>query len=103
MTSLAKYKNKILIIIIAFLFFSPVTSKTQNFFSTPQTLVTTEGYISQNAFHSGSSGYLAITAFITDGWHINSPSPPDSYMIPTLLKLKMPDGIIAVKTLYPEA
>lgn len=103
MTSLAKHKNKILIIIIVFLFFAPITSKTQSFFSTPQTLVTTEGHLSQNVFHSGSSGYLAITAFITDGWHINSPSPPDSYMIPTLLKVKMPDGIIAVKTLYPEA
>ncbi len=103
MSNLIKHKNITLIIIIALLFFSPITSKTQDFFSTPQTLVTTEGHLSQNAFHSGSSGYLAITAFITDGWHINSPSPPDSYMIPTLLKVKMPDGIIAVGTLYPEA
>ncbi|MCD6379005.1 protein-disulfide reductase DsbD [bacterium] len=103
MNNLEKHKSKALIIIIAFLLFMPAGSKTQGFFTTPQTLVTTEGHLSQSAFHIGSSGYIAITADITNGWHINSPSPPDAYLIPTRLKVTMPNGITVVNTLYPEA
>ncbi len=75
----------------------------QNLFSTPQSLVRARGHLSASAFHPGSTAYLAVSAEIKAGWHINSSSPPDAYMIPTELKILAPKGIKVLRILYPEA
>ncbi|MDZ7859355.1 MAG: protein-disulfide reductase DsbD [Candidatus Krumholzibacteriota bacterium] len=96
-------KRNILASIIILLILTSVSAAAQGLFTTPKSLVKAEGYLSRNAFHPGSTGYLAIKATIKDGWHINSYSPPDKYLIPTAVKVELPGGITAVKTLYPEA
>lgn len=65
-------------------------------------LVDAEARISLSIFHPGAEGYIAITAAISDGWHINSHQPLESYLIPTVLEIKAPDGIEIVRILYPE-
>ncbi|HMA76883.1 MAG TPA: protein-disulfide reductase DsbD [Candidatus Krumholzibacteriaceae bacterium] len=96
-------KRNILASVIILLILMPVSTPAQDLFTTPESLVEAEGHLSRDAFHPGSTGYLAIKVIIKDGWHINSYSPPDKYLIPTTVKVVMPDGIKAVKTLYPEA
>ena len=64
-------------------------------------LVTTDMGHSLSVFHPGSTGYLAITATIADGWHINANKPLESYLIPSVLDVKASPGIEIVRILYP--
>ncbi|MBD3179784.1 MAG: thioredoxin fold domain-containing protein [Candidatus Latescibacteria bacterium] len=77
-------------------------SKAQNLFNTAQSLVSTEAYLSRDKCHPGSRVHLAVRATIAEGWHINSTSPPDQFMIPTILKVSVPQGVKVEKILYPE-
>jgi thiol:disulfide interchange protein DsbD len=65
-------------------------------------LVTTKMSHSLSVFHPGSVGYIAITAEIADGWHINSNDPLESYLIPSVLEVNAPAGIEIVRILYPQ-
>ncbi len=71
-------------------------------FSQSGNLVDTDGYASLTVFHPGSTGFIAIKGVIKDEWHINSDSPLDKYLIPTILEVTAPDGIIIKGILYPE-
>jgi thiol:disulfide interchange protein DsbD len=74
----------------------------QALFGEVEDLVTARAALSLSKFHPGSTGYLAVTADIIEGWHINSNTPLDEYLIPTVLDLEAPDGIILKGILYPE-
>jgi thiol:disulfide interchange protein DsbD len=71
-------------------------------FSQSGNLVNTDGYTSLTVFHPGSRGFIAVKADIKHEWHINSDSPLDKYLIPTILEINAPDGIIVKGILYPE-
>ena len=64
-------------------------------------LVTTNMSHSLSVFHPGSTGYLAITARIAEGWHINANKPLESYLIPSVLDVQASPGIEIVRILYP--
>ena len=80
----------------------PSTGTAQQLFGMPGELVNARAMLSLSTFHAGSSGYLAMTADIGEGWHINSNDPLESYLIPTILEVKAPEGIEVVRILYPE-
>jgi thiol:disulfide interchange protein DsbD len=64
-------------------------------------LVTIDMSHSLSVFHPGAVGYVAITARIADGWHINSNEPLESYLIPSVLEVESSPGIEIVRLLYP--
>ncbi|HEY5133453.1 MAG TPA: cytochrome c biogenesis protein CcdA [Candidatus Krumholzibacteriaceae bacterium] len=64
-------------------------------------LVTTNMSHSLSVFHPGSTGYVAITATIAEGWHINANKPLESYLIPSVLDVRTSPGIEIVRILYP--
>jgi thiol:disulfide interchange protein DsbD len=80
----------------------PAAVTAQQLFAVPGELVSARAMLSLSTFHAGSSGYLAVTADIGEGWHINSNKPLESYLIPTILEIKAPEGIEIVRILYPE-
>lgn len=65
-------------------------------------LVTARMTHSLSVFHPGATGYVAVTAEIAEGWHINSEKPLESYLIPSVLAISAPEGIEIVRILYPE-
>lgn len=82
--------------------YSPATGAgAQDFFSATGELVTVRAAASLSIFHPGSSGFLAVTADIAEGWHINSHTPRDEYLIPTTLNVTAPAGITIERILYP--
>ncbi len=74
----------------------------QGLFVQLENLVSTEIFRSISVFHPGSTGYIALRVKVKDGWHINSSTPLDKFLIPTMLELKAPDGIEILGILYPE-
>lgn len=80
----------------------PAAGASQQLFAIPGELVSARAMLSLSTFHAGSSGYLAVTADIGEGWHINSNEPLESYLIPTILDVSAPEGIEIVDILYPE-
>jgi len=80
---------------------APVAGNAQGFGFPGGALVTTDMNHSLSVFHPGSVGYVAITADIAAGWHINAEKPLESYLIPTVLAVSAPPGIEIVRLLYP--
>ena len=80
---------------------APVAGNAQGFGFPGGALVTTDMSHSLSVFHPGSVGYVAITADIAAGWHINAEKPLESYLIPTVLAVSAPPGIEIVRLLYP--
>ncbi|MBU8922477.1 MAG: thioredoxin family protein [Bacteroidales bacterium] len=74
----------------------------QGLFSQSENLVSSEAIASLTVFHSGSTGYIAVKATVLDGWHINSNTPLDKFLIPTELVIHVPEGIELLGILYPE-
>ena len=93
--------HKILLALVLWALLS-TSGTAQQLFAIPGELVSARGLLSLSTFHAGSSGYLAVTADIGDGWHINSNEPLESYLIPTILEVTAPEGIEIVRILYPE-
>ena len=89
----------LILIILALI---PAWPSAQSLFQPPGELVETEAKLSLSRFHAGSGGYLAVTAEIAGGWHINSNEPLDEYLIPTRLEVFAPEGIEVEAILYPE-
>ncbi len=88
-----------LIMLISVIAASPALTQ---LFSQSGNLVDTDGYTSLTVFHPGSTGFIAVKAVIKDQWHINSDSPLDKYLIPTVLDITAPEGITIKGVLYPE-
>jgi len=65
-------------------------------------LVEVEIRHSPTVFHPGTTGNIALIADIREGWHINSSSPLDEYLIPTVLEIEVPEGFELLGVLYPE-
>ncbi len=80
---------------------APAACAAQGFDFPAGALVTAEMSHSLSVFHPGSTGYVAITADIAAGWHINAEKPLESYLIPTVLEVSAPAGIEIVRILYP--
>jgi thioredoxin:protein disulfide reductase len=80
---------------------APGSGETQGFGFPGGALVTAEMSHSLTVFHPGSVGFVAITADIAEGWHINAEKPLESYLIPTVLEVSAPAGIEIVRLLYP--
>jgi thiol:disulfide interchange protein DsbD len=81
---------------------APGAGYAQGFDISGGALVTADMSHSLSVFHPGSVGYVAITADIAAGWHINAEKPLESYLIPTVLEVNAPAGIEIVRLLYPE-
>ncbi|MCK4236372.1 MAG: sulfite exporter TauE/SafE family protein, partial [Candidatus Krumholzibacteria bacterium] len=75
----------------------------QDFLQPAGDILSAKAYVSFSNFHPGSSGYLAVTADIEGGWHINSNRPLEEYLIPTVLVVEVPEGIEVIRILYPES
>lgn len=88
--------------LVAIVLLASAASSAQVFFPAADELVTVRAVASLSTFHPKSSGFLAITADIAEGWHINSPVPLDGYLIPTVLEVTAPEGIGIERILYPE-
>jgi thiol:disulfide interchange protein DsbD len=97
-----KHKIRRTIVALIICLALPAAGTSQQLFSVPGELVTARAYLSLSTFHPGSSGYLALSADISDGWHINSSEPLEKYLIPTILEVVAPDGIEVELILYPE-
>jgi thiol:disulfide interchange protein DsbD len=51
----------------------------------------------------GSKAPLHISLRVNKGFHINSHQPNDEFLLPTVVHLDPPQGILIVNTEYPEA
>jgi len=49
----------------------------------------------------GASAIVAVTVSVREGWHINSNSPLDPYLIPTRVTLQLPHGWTADTPAFP--
>jgi cytochrome c biogenesis protein CcdA/thiol-disulfide isomerase/thioredoxin len=56
-----------------------------------------------DAVHSGSTARVALEVTLDPGYHVNSDTPLDDSVIPTLLRLDPPDGISLEGVAFPEA
>jgi thiol:disulfide interchange protein DsbD len=93
------FRTSVLIMLFAATATVPASAQ---LFSQSGNLVDTDGYASLTVFHPGSTGFIAVRTAIKDEWHINSDSPLDKYLIPTLLTVSAPEGIVVKGILYPE-
>jgi len=50
----------------------------------------------------GASATLEVTVVIQDGWHINSHSPLDPFLIPTRIRLALPAGWQVGEAVFPD-
>lgn len=84
------------------LFIAASGSFAQALFPAAEDLVSVKAIASFSKFHPGSTGHVAVTAEIAEGWHINSDKPRDEFLIPTTLEVTAPEGIEIERILYPE-
>ncbi|MDY6839062.1 MAG: cytochrome c biogenesis protein CcdA [Thermodesulfobacteriota bacterium] len=64
-------------------------------------VVRVDAYASHEQIHAGDSFQVAIVATIDSGFHINSNSPIDPYLIPTAVKFDESDDIAFTPASYP--
>ena len=57
----------------------------------------------RTSYAPGGAAQLAATITIENGWHVNSDKPTLEYLIPTQLKLTLPDGWTPAEIAYPAA
>jgi thiol:disulfide interchange protein DsbD len=50
---------------------------------------------------AGASATLVVTVAVSEGWHVNSNTPLEDYLIPTTLTLQLPAGWSADPPVYP--
>jgi thiol:disulfide interchange protein DsbD len=84
------------------LFIAASGSFAQALFPPAEDLVSVKAIASFSKFHPSSTGHVAVTAEIAEGWHINSDKPRDEFLIPTVLEVTAPEGIEIEQILYPE-
>jgi thiol:disulfide interchange protein len=59
-------------------------------------------FTDQGAYHPGATARIAVQASVPQGWHINAHEPLEDFLIPTVLRVDLPEGIRAVEVVYPE-
>ncbi len=64
-------------------------------------VVKAKPYVSLDRVPRGKDFEVAIVATIHEGYHMNSHHPLDSYLIPTTMTVKPPEGIKVLDTIYP--
>ncbi len=101
LTARSRLIRRLAAIAFAAALLAPVACAAQGFDFPAGALVTAEMSHSFSVFHPGSTGFVAITADIAAGWHINADKPLESYLIPTVLEVNAPAGIEIVRILYP--
>ncbi|HEV7668798.1 MAG TPA: thioredoxin family protein [Thermoanaerobaculia bacterium] len=57
----------------------------------------------RTSYAPGGTARLAASITVESGWHVNSDKPTLEYLIPTQLKLTLPDGWAAAEITYPAA
>lgn len=94
-------KSLVAFLVVATFYSLRTQSFSQDLFPASGKLVELSMQSSLSVFHPGSTGYLALTADIQQGWHINSNEPLDSYLIPTVLEFHAAKGIEILRIIYP--
>ena len=64
-------------------------------------VVQVDAYASHEQIHPGEAFQIAIVATIDSGFHINSNSPIDPYLIPTAVKFDEDDEVAFSPASYP--
>ena len=59
--------------------------------------------VETNAVHPGSTAHVALAVTLDPGYHVNSNTPLDEFLIPTVLTLDPPAGISLDALAFPEA
>lgn len=68
----------------------------------PAAVVQARAYASLDPVPRGHEFQVAVQAEIAEGFHVNSHTPSDAYLIPTTLTATLPNGFQLVDTLYPQ-
>lgn len=64
--------------------------------------ISVQGFQEANGAHPGSRTKLALTVKLSEGWHVNSHTPLEDFLIPTHLDVEAPEGIGVADVVYPE-
>lgn len=64
---------------------------------------TVEVFVDRTAHAPGSTARVAAVLTLEDGWHSNAHQPTFDYLIPTELRLALPDGWDDASVTYPDA
>ena len=59
--------------------------------------------VETDAVHPGTTAYVALAVTLDPGFHVNSNTPLDDLLIPTVLTLDPPAGISLEAVAFPEA
>ena len=95
-------KRKYFLFAIFLLCFTGVQASYSQF-GAPNDIVKIKTYRSLDKVYPGTEFKIAIEAEIKDGWHINSNTPNDEYLIPTNFSLDDTTNFRFTKDAYPEA
>ncbi|MGH2568682.1 MAG: cytochrome c biogenesis protein CcdA, partial [Bacteroidota bacterium] len=71
-------------------------------FSSSASKVRVEAKLSSDKVKAGSTFQAAVILNIAEGWHVNSHTPSESYLIGTALDLQPQEGIIVADMRYPK-
>jgi DsbC/DsbD-like thiol-disulfide interchange protein len=67
----------------------------------PSQVVKTHTYVSLEPVPRGKDFEVAVVVDINEAYHMNSHKPSDTYLIPTTLTPKLPEGFTLVDSIYP--
>ena len=67
----------------------------------PSEIVATQSYVSLDPVPRGKEFQAAVVVKISNGYHMNSHKPSDSYLIPTTLTPQLPPGFTLAEAIYP--
>jgi thiol:disulfide interchange protein DsbD len=70
-------------------------------FGETESILSALSFVSADAVAPGDTIWLAARLDVTPGWHVNSAKPLQDYLIPTELKLTLPDYLRAGEIVYP--
>ena len=79
----------------------PARAKAQATPMNAKDVVKAKPFVSLDRVPRGKEFEVAIVVNIVDGYHMNSHHPLDTYLIPTTLSAKVPEGLKLVNTIYP--
>lgn len=79
----------------------PARAKAQATPMNAKDVVKAKPFVSLDRVPRGKEFEVAIVVNIVDGYHMNSHHPLDTYLIPTTLTAKVPEGLKLVNTIYP--
>ena len=68
----------------------------------PEEVVTPTAFASLSGLHPGGRVRIAVAADVLEGWHVNAHVPSSDYLIPTVVELEAPPGIVVGEPTYPE-